>query len=432
MTTRVGVVGAGYVGLTSAVCLAAKGIDTVCVDSDPGRVTTLRAGLPVIDEPELDALLRAVLIRKTLRFDTEVGALADRDVVFVCVPTPVGTDGSADISAVDGAVAALAITLSPGSTVVVKSTVPVGTCRRLAVGLADRGIEVVANPEFLREGYAVDDFRHPDRVVIGAADPDGVGATSVAALYRGDSETVLRMSLESAELAKYASNAFLAVKLSFVNSLAQLSGRVGAEIADITRCMGADPRIGRHFLRPGPGWGGSCLPKDTAALLHTGRSHGVALAEVASARRTNSAQVQRIVGVLQPLLRRPLNRLRVAVLGLTFKAGTSDVRDSPALAVCTGLHRAGAQVTAYDPRLDRIDLTGLPVATAEDPYLASKDADAILVLTEWPDFTGLDWESIRRCAAGDAVVVDTRNIVDHTAVAAARLAYFGNGTAHGY
>lgn len=428
MTPRVGVIGAGYVGLTTAVCLAADGVDTVCIDTDRRRVAQLRAGYAAIDEPGITELLRAGLAHETLRVTGDYRLLADRDVVFVCVPTPTGDDGNADLRAVERVVARLADTMTPGSTVAVKSTVPPGTCRRLGEALAPRGVHVVANPEFLREGFAVKDFQHPDRVVIGA--DDGAATDVVAQLYPGQS--VLRMSQESAELAKYASNAFLAVKLSFVNSLAQLSSRVGADIADIARCMGADPRIGPHFLRPGPGWGGSCLPKDSAALVCAGRAHGVELREIESARRTNAAQVHRIAAMLRQRADRPLTELKVAVLGLTFKAGTSDIRDSPAIAVCAGLQRVGAQVTAYDPRLEMIDTAQLPIAVADDPYVAAKDADAIVVLTEWPDFAELDWEAVARCAAAGAVVVDTRNIVDRHAVDGARLACLGNGTPGGY
>jgi UDPglucose 6-dehydrogenase len=314
--------------------------------------------------------------------------------------------------------------------VAIKSTVPVGTCRRLSTRLAARDIATASNPEFLREGHAIYDFCHPDRVVIGAN--DAVAADTVEQVYRGDTDTILRLSLESAELAKYASNAFLAVKLSYANSLAALCTQVGADIRDVTRCMGADPRIGREFLAPGPGWGGSCLPKDTAALLHTGRAHGVPLSEVAWARRTNHAQGERIITTLRRALKRPLRDVRVAAFGLTFKAGTSDIRDSPALTICAELQLAGALVTAYDPRLDSIDRAQLTVATEGDPYVAAKDADAILVLTEWPDFVELDWDSIGRDAASSAVVVDTRNILDRNMIGESSLAYMGNGVAGGY
>lgn len=428
--TRVGVVGAGYVGLTSAVCLAAKGVDVVCVDTDEHRVASLSRGVAVIDEPGLPELLAAGLAGGALEFADDYGALAQCDVVFVCVPTPTREDGSADLAAVESCVHDLARVLRRGSVVAVKSTVPVGTCRRLARLLATSDISVVSNPEFLRENHAIWDFQHPDRVVVGSA--DAAGCDVVASLYQGDAEQVLQMSMESAELAKYASNSFLAVKLSFVNSLAELCARVGADLTDVTGCMGADPRINPHFLMPGPGWGGSCLPKDTAALVHTGRAHGIALREVESARRTNAAQAVRVVNALRRSLNRPLADARVAAFGVTFKAGTSDVRDSPALGILSELHHAGAHVVAYDPRLDNIDLRGVPVPTTGDPYVAAKDADAILVLTEWPEFVQLDWAAISRNASDRAVVLDTRKLLASNAVESAGLFYLGNGAPSGY
>jgi UDPglucose 6-dehydrogenase len=429
---RTGVVGAGYVGLTTAVCLAERDHDTVCVDVDPGKVEQLRRGKALLDEPGLALLLRTGLQGGTLCFSTDYAALADRDVVFVCVPTPSRQDGSADLTAVDHAVGELAGLLGHGSVLALKSTVPVGTTRLIADRLNGTGIRVVSNPEFLREGHAIYDFRHPDRIIIGAQD-DGA-ADIVDRVYGNGSGPTLTMSPESAELAKYASNAFLAVKISYANSLARLCARVGADIDDVTRCMGADVRIGQHFLRPGPGWGGSCLPKDTAALLHTGRVHGVALPEVESARATNVAQPERIAATLARAMCTPLAAARVTALGLTFKAGTSDVRDSPALAICAKLARAGSQITGYDPRLPWIDqghLRRSAIAAVDDPYLAVKDADAIVALTEWPEFRDLNWTVIAEQAPG-AVVLDTRNLLDAAPVRDAGLTYLGNGTPSGF
>lgn len=259
MNLKVGVVGAGYVGLTTAVCLAAKGADTFCMDNDAGRLAELRSGRAGIDEPGLDELLCSGVELGTLRFTRHCRRLGDRDVVFICVPTPANDGGSTDLKAVENAVGELAQSLRPDAVIAVKSTVPVGTSRRLSQMLAGRGIHTVVNPEFLRESHAVHDFCHPERVVIGAVADGDEAAERVASLCAD--QAVLRMSLESAELAEYASNAFLAVKLSFVNSMAELCARVGADIRDITGCMGADERIGHHFLAPGPGWGGSCLPR---------------------------------------------------------------------------------------------------------------------------------------------------------------------------
>jgi UDPglucose 6-dehydrogenase len=430
--TRAGVVGAGYVGLTTAVCLAEGRRDTLCVDTDGARVRQLRRGVTLIDEPGLPQLLRQGLDSGALRFSTDYRALADRDVVFVCVPTPSGPDGAADLSAVDAAVGQLAAVLRPGSVLALKSTVPVGTTRRVATRLSATGIRVVSNPEFLRESHAVFDFRNPDRIIIGTDDDDA--AAVLADLYGAGSRPTLRMSPESSELAKYASNAFLALKISYTNSLAHLCARVGADVTDVTRCMGADVRIGPHFLAPGPGWGGSCLPKDTAALLHTGRRHGVELAEVASARATNAEQPARIATTLSRFMATPLGEGRVTALGLTFKAGTSDVRDSPALTICAELGRRGAQVTGYDPKLAGIDQNELrrsEIVAVDDPYLATKEADAIIVLTEWPEFRNLNWPLIAEQAPG-AVVVDTRNILDPSMLADAGLRLVGNGTVGGF
>jgi UDPglucose 6-dehydrogenase len=431
-TPRVGVVGVGYVGLTAAVCVAAQGLNTVAVDIDPDRVRKLAAGIPAIDEPDLPELLRDGLASGRLTFSADFGRLADRDVVFVCVPTPSAEDGRADLGAVRSAVDRLGGALRRGAIVALKSTVPVGTTSTMAQRLRDKHILVVSTPEFLREGRAVHDFRHPDRLVIGTHDESA--AELVQRAYGLGATPVLRMSPESAELAKYASNAFLAVKLSYANSLAALCARVGADIDDVTGCMGADRRIGPEFLRPGPGWGGSCLPKDTAALLHTAHRHGVAFAEVDAARRTNTAQAERIATALRDRMGRPLAGCRITALGLTFKADTSDTRDSPALAACLKLAHAGAQVMGYDPQLPNIDTAVLQrgqVTAVDDPYRAAKAADAIVVLTEWPQFRDLDWQAIARDAPL-AVVLDTRNALEPAAIEAAGLAYLGNGAPCGF
>jgi UDPglucose 6-dehydrogenase len=429
---RVGVVGAGYVGLTTAVCLAERGIDTVGVDVDRGKLDRLEAGVAVIDEPELQDVLRTGLSRGNLRFTADYLQLADRDVVFVCVPTPSGADGAADLGAVDEVVDRLGSVLHPDAVVALKSTVPVGTTRRTHERLSSRGIRAVSAPEFLREGHAVHDFRHPDRLVIGALGE--AEADAVRRAYGPDSAPTLCMSPESAELAKYASNAFLAVKLSYANSLAELCVHVGADVADVTRCMGADERIGGSFLQPGPGWGGSCLPKDTAALVHTAKSHGVALAEVEACRATNAAQAERVASALRRALGRPLSSARITALGLTFKSDTSDTRDSPALAVCAHLAAQGAQLCGYDPQLHAIDagvLHAAKVTGVDDPYRAAKAADAIVVLTEWSQFVDLDWPAIAE-QAPDAVLLDTRNRLDPIAIEAAGLTYFGNGRPSGF
>lgn len=428
----VGVAGVGYVGLTTAVCVAARGVKTVAVDADPQRVESLNAGVPVIDEPGLPALLRDGLAGGLLTFSVDYAAFAQCDVVFVCVPTPSADDGRADLGAVVSAVQRLGGVLRRGAIVALKSTIPVGTTSAMAERLRRNGIRVVSTPEFLREGRAVHDFLHPDRLVIGTLDEDA--AHTVRRAYGLDGAPVLRMSPESAELGKYASNAFLAVKLSYTNSLAALCARVGAEIGDVTGCMGADRRIGAEFLRPGPGWGGSCLPKDTAALVHIARGRGVCLGEVEAARRTNSGQAERMAAALQNALGRSLAGCRITALGLTFKAATSDTRDSPALAACAEFARAGATVVGYDPQLPNIDpaeLRQAAVTAVDEPYRAVKAADAVVVLTEWPQFRDLDWRAVAQDAPG-AVVLDARNLLYPAEVRAAGLCYVGNGVPRGY
>lgn len=429
---RVGVVGVGYVGLTTAVCLAGRGADTVAVDVDPDKVAQLAAGEPGLAEPGMAELLNNVLAKRSLRVTADYAHLADRDVVFVCVPTPSAPDGGADLRALDGAVDELAEVLPRRAVIVLKSTVPVGTTRLMAKRLRGRGVGVVSSPEFLREGHAVDDFHHPDRVVVGAlAEAD---ADLVCTAYGADLAPVMRMSPESAEMAKYASNAFLAVKLSYANSLAQLCHRTGADMGDVTACMGADDRIGPAFLQPGPGWGGSCLPKDTAALLHIARGCAVDLNEVAAARATNAAQPQRITTALRRALGGSVRDTRITAFGLTFKAATSDIRDSPALAVCAELAAEGAQVCGYDPELANIDPEALHeagVTAVDDPYRAAKSAAAIVVLTEWRQFGELDWAAIAEQSAG-AVVADTRNALDPATIAQTGLRYLRNGASGGF
>jgi UDPglucose 6-dehydrogenase len=429
---RVGVVGAGYVGLTTAVCLAERGVDTVSVDVDVAKIDRLKAGSATIDEPGLQEALRSGMDRRSLRFTADVAQLADRDVVFVCVGTPSAADGAADLGAVDSVIDRLSSVLHPHAVVALKSTVPVGTTRRTSERLRDSAIHVVSAPEFLREGFAVNDFRYPDRLVVGAL--DDFAADAVCRAYGWHSAPILRMSPESAELAKYASNAFLAVKLSYTNSLAQLCASIGADVTDVTRCMGADDRIGSAFLKPGPGWGGSCLPKDTAALVHTARQHGVSLAEVEACRTTNAIQAERIAAMLAQRIRPPMTSARVTALGLTFKADTSDTRDSPALAVCAHLADRGAQIQGYDPQLAAIDpavLQAARVTAVDDPYRATKAADAILILTEWQEFVDLDWAAIAEQAA-DGVVLDTRNVLDAAVIEDAGLQYVGNGRPTGF
>jgi UDPglucose 6-dehydrogenase len=411
---RVGVVGAGYVGLTSAACLAHLGSRVCCVDIDQDLIARLRSAEVDLVEPGLADLVSAGLSASRLEFSDDLDRLVDADIVLLCLPTPPGADGEADLGAIESVLEKLAGLVAPGTVVVTKSTVPVGTSDRAAARLGDAGVVVVSNPEFLREGCAVDDFLHPDRVVIGRGrtSADRAGGQRVADLYAGVAAPVFTVSRASAELAKYASNSFLALKITYANELSELSERLGADIEQVTDVLAGDTRIGPAGLRPGPGWGGSCLPKDTRALLHAARSVGLDFGVLREAVRVNAEQPCRVVGKVAGLIGRPFPGARVGLLGLTFKAGTADLRDSAALAVARELAARGAVLTAYDPAVpapgDGIDDS---VQVVDDPYLVGKDAHAIIVLTEWPEFRDLDWIALAGCVE-QARVLDTRNVLD--------------------
>lgn len=430
MGSRVGVVGAGYVGLTSAACLAHLGHHVICVDNDESKVAQLRAGTVPIVEPGLPELVREGLSEDRLVFTSDPGTLNEAEVVLLCLPTPMGDGGAADLGVLEDVLETLTTVLPPDCALVTKSTVPVGTAARIAALPGLTGTGVVSNPEFLREGHAVHDFLRPDRILIGAADRDLTSADRVVELYAGMGAAVLRSDPASAELAKYASNAFLAVKLSFVNTLAELCERVGADITKVTDAMGMDDRIGPDFLAPGPGWGGSCLPKDTQALLRTAEESGVDFAIVREAVRANDRQhammLRKIRRAVTGSVDGSLTGLRIGVLGLTFKAGTDDLRDSPAVSVARQLCHHGAMVTAYDPCVPG-GTPGLdPIRVVDDPYAVAKDAAAIVILTEWPEFRALDWVRLGT-DADRAVVVDTRNLLDEHVLSDIDFAWVGIG-----
>ena len=444
-TRRIVVVGTGYVGLTTGACLASLGHRVVCTDVDRAKVERLRATQLDIREPGLAELVAETTAAGRLSFIVGTAAGLEElraegtpaEIVVLCVPTPMGVGGVADLAAVESVVEEVRAGLPPGAVVVAKSTVPVGTCERIAELLERSDVAVVSNPEFLREGSGVHDFMHPDRIIIGSADQDA--AERVAALYARLGAPTVLTDCASAELIKYAANCFLAMKLSYVNALAELCELLVADVADVTEGLGFDRRIGNSYLSPGPGWGGSCLPKDTAALLQLSDSVDFEFRLLRAAIETNTRQSGRILEKVRLAVtgRRtgPLTRTRIALLGLAFKAGTSDLRDSPALAVAARLRQAGAELTAYDPAFVTADgvqfaagseLDGAPLTLVEDPYVAAKDADAVVILTEWSEFRGLDWSRLRGIVRRP-VVVDTRNLVDPDVLARAGFSWTGVG-----
>jgi UDPglucose 6-dehydrogenase len=428
---RIAVIGTGYVGLTTGACLASLGHHVVCADVDAEKVKRLTAGEVDILEPGLAELVSGGLAAGRLNFVLGASAAVEGcEVVFLCVPTPMGVGGVADLSVVESVVEEITHLLPANSVVVNKSTVPVGTAQRTAELLGREDVAVVSNPEFLREGSAVHDFLHPDRIVVGCDQQDA--AERVAALYARLGAPTVLTDAPSAEMIKYAANCFLAMKLSYVNALAEMCERLDADIADVTDGMGFDRRIGQAFLTPGPGWGGSCLPKDTNALLQVADSVDFEFRLLRATIDTNTRQFQRIVDKIRVAVtgarQGSLAKRRLALFGLTFKAGTDDLRDSPALAVAALLRQAGAELTAYDPGLPAAGLgpDAPAISVADDPYSAAKDADAVVILTEWPEFRTLDWPRLATLA-GTPTLVDTRNLVDPDVAARAGFRWIGLG-----
>ncbi|HJQ48256.1 MAG TPA: UDP-glucose/GDP-mannose dehydrogenase family protein [Amycolatopsis sp.] len=431
---RIAVVGTGYVGLTTGACLASLGHQVVCADVDIEKVARLSRGEVDILEPGLPELVAEGVAAGRLSFvvgaKEAIAQTAGPEVVFLCVPTPMGIAGLADLAAIESVVEEVRDLLAPGSVVVNKSTVPVGTAERTEELLRRDDVAVVSNPEFLREGSAVHDFLHPDRIVAGSDKQDA--AERVAALYSRLGAPTVLTDAASAELTKYAANCFLAMKLSYVNALAELCDRLGANISDVTEGMGYDRRIGQAFLSPGPGWGGSCLPKDTRAMLQISDAADFEFRLLRAAIDTNERQRTRIVDKIRLAVtgRRggSLAHVRLGLLGLTFKANTADLRDSPALAIAALLRQAGADLVAYDPAVtsDTQHPELSTVSIVGDPQAVAKDTDAVIVLTEWPEFRTLDWPHLATLTR-QPVVVDTRNLLDADVLRRAGFTWCGLG-----
>lgn len=412
MSKVIAVVGTGYVGLTTGACLAHLGHVVRCVDIDEDKVARLQKGEIPILEAGLEDLVVEGLSNERLSFTSDtIEAVQGAEFVFLCVPTPQGGDGAADLRYVRQAAGTIGPHLATDAIVVNKSTVPVGSAGIVAEVIGREDVSVVSNPEFLREGTAVSDFLRPDRVVVGCDDQDA--AVRLAEAYEGLGAPVLVTDAASAEMIKYASNAFLATKVSYVNAIAALCEAVGADVADVTLGMGYDKRIGSQFLRPGPGWGGSCFPKDSQALVKIASDHDVAFPLLESAIATNEAQFDRMATKIADQVGGSLQGRTVAVWGLTFKALTDDLRDSPSLAIIDRLVAQGATVQAYDPTVTEAPRDDITVAA--DAYAACEGADVLAVLTEWDEFRWLDFARVG-AALNNRAVVDGRNLLDPAAL----------------
>jgi UDPglucose 6-dehydrogenase len=427
--SRVAVIGTGYVGLTTGACLAHAGHKVTCADVVEEKVARLAGGEVPIQEPGLAELVRAELASGNLRFVVgSAAAVKGAEFVFLCLPTPQGNGGAADMTFIREEAERIGPLVSPDVVVVNKSTVPVGSTRMVQRVLNRGDVLVVSNPEFLREGSAVYDTLNPDRIVIGADDP--AAASRVAALYEHVKAPVLVTDPASAELIKYASNAFLATKVSYINAIANLCEVVGADVREVVLGMGYDKRIGFEYLRPGPGFGGECIPKDTRALVRIADDAGYSFGLLEGVIEVNEEQHERMVLKVRAALGGDLEGRVLAVWGLTFKAMTDDLRHSPALEVVRRLRRGGASVRAYDPMVgaDRAAaderLEGIEIGA--DAYAVCTDADAVVVLTEWDEFRWLDFDKVRDLVA-QPVLVDCRNLLDPAAMRKRGFAYTGVG-----
>lgn len=394
---KVAVIGTGYVGLTTAVSLALNGHEVKGIDVVETKVIQLMQGVSPIYEPGLEPALVQVLEKGFLSFSTDLGEARDAEILFVCVGTPEAQDGTADLNYLWAAVSdieALHLAHPRTRVVVVKSTVPVGTGDRIADHLRDYiDLHVVSNPEFLREGNALEDALKPSRIVVGVHDPEAVDV--MQRLFQGVAAPRVITTRANAELIKYASNAFLATRISFMNELARLSAELGTDVLTIAHGMGLDSRIGPEFLRAGVGYGGSCFPKDTIALLQLAKQHGVSLTILDQVRQVNATQP---IWFLQQLKKKlpELDGKRIAVLGLAFKPDTDDVREAPSLKVIAALQKAGAQITAYDPIASALVEKRFPdVKFAQTPEEACRGAHAALLITEWKECLQLDWNALK-------------------------------------
>ena len=431
------VIGTGYVGLVTGACFAEFGIQVICADKDADKIETLRRGEVPIYEPGLDELVARNVHAGRLSFTTDTPeAVRASLVAFVAVPTPPRPDGSTDLTAVEAVSREIGQTLDGYKVVVTKSTVPVGTSEKvrdwirqeLASRKVDARFSVASNPEFLREGSAIGDFMRPDRVVLGCDDEQAAAILEdlYRPLYLNETPMVLT-DIASAELSKYAANAFLATKVSFINEVATLCESVGADVQAVARAIGLDRRIGSKFLHAGPGFGGSCFPKDIRALAHFAREQGSAFEVVEAVIRANEAQRARTLDKIIAALDGEVEGRTVAVLGLSFKPETDDVRDAPALDIISGLLKRGARVQAFDPQaMEAAALIVPDVAMCQDAYGACKGADVLVILTEWNQFRMLDLGRVKELLRRP-VIVDARNIYDPEPMRAAGFKYCGIG-----
>jgi UDPglucose 6-dehydrogenase len=437
---KITVIGSGYVGLVSGACLAELGNDVICLDVDPKKIDILNNGGVPIYEPGLEAIIKSNIAAGRLRFTTNIAeSVAHGLVQMIAVGTPSGEDGSADLQYVIAAARAIGRTMTEYKVIVDKSTVPVGTADKVRQAVQEEldkrsvktGFSVVSNPEFLKEGAAIDDFNRPDRIVIGADDEQAINVMrEMYAPFQRNHDRLMVMDIRSAELTKYAANAMLATRISFMNELANLAEKVGADIEHVRKGIGSDQRIGYHFLYAGCGYGGSCFPKDIRALQRTGEEYGLPLKVLQAVEEVNHAQKNVLLQKITKRFGNDLKGKHFAIWGLAFKPGTDDMREATSRVVMEGLWAQGATVTAYDPAAmketrhiygERPDLN-----YAENPKDALHNADALVIVTEWKAFKSPDFNVIKE-RLKQPVIFDGRNLFEPTSVAAHGIEYHGVG-----
>lgn len=430
---HIAVIGTGYVGLVTGACFADFGMRVTCVDKDEGKIASINAGKMPIYEPGLDALVAKSVREGRLEFSTDVRGTIERSlVVFLAVGTPPSGDGSVDMSQIDEVAYEIARSLNGYKVIVTKSTVPVGAASRIKKIIAENKatpsrFSVAANPEFLREGAAINDFMRPDRVVIGSTDDEAVAILKdiYRPLYLIETPFVITTP-ESAEMIKYASNAFLATKVSFINEISRLCELLGADVHDVAKGMGMDVRIGSKFLHPGPGFGGSCFPKDAQALVALGRTVNYDVRIVEAALRVNESQKNSIIDRIRRLLPQ-LDGKTIAILGLAFKPETDDIREAPSIKIIGDLLKAGSRVRAYDPAaMESARCLLTDVEYCEDEYEAARDSNALVVVTEWNQFRRLDMDRLKQLMR-EPNIIDLRNLYEPETMRSAGFKYLAMG-----
>jgi UDPglucose 6-dehydrogenase len=419
---KIAIIGTGYVGLSSAVGFAHLGHDVVGIDIDKAKIAKLSSGQSPIFEKDIEVFLKKSLKKKKIAFTSDYSKVAGSQFVFLCLPTPQLDDGAADVSFILESTKMLSRHLKKSSTVVIKSTVPVNTWKLVKENINRDDVSVVSNPEFLREGTALQDFFKPDRIVVGGTDE--VKATEVARLYKAKKATVVFTDNTSAEIIKYASNSFLAIKLSFVNEIAAYAESTDANALEVLNAMGLDKRIGKDFLKPGPGWGGMCFPKDVSALKESAREKNVPIPLLDAALESNLKAHARIVDKCKKALGGSLKDKKISVWGLSFKANTDDTRFSPAISVIELLLAEGAQIKAFDPIVKNVE--NLSIEVSDDVKKNVTGADAIVLLTEWQEFKKIDPKKISDLL-NQKIIIDSRNLLQKNKWEKAGFVFIGNG-----